>query len=1127
MLFSEFEEPSELRTGGLRMRDSVVAGFFYSTRGGSMETSHRLMLQSLLYQILEQEPYLFELYREPFRRLWSKSIGRIDWSYDDLKKIFLSLALDEAHSSANHCYKIYLIVDAMDESEDQAGNGRQRGEILSLLSNLCLKEGKNIIKIIVASRPATEIEKNLKRCYHIELQRENSADIEKVVDVGLLSIWRSMNYGDEVSNCDSEGEAKDREMKNNIVDNSYMRRFYFVKEYLLKNAAGVVLWVTLIINNLIEFVGNGSHSMGEIKERLEALPSDLGEVYGGIVNGLRRKHNQDGIAKAQHMLNWVSFAKRPLTVEEFRDAIATPADVRSISASPSNFLDEGRIEILNNRNWAPVRRRMVFMCGGLLEVKRPNVGSSTKPSPRIQTVGPSDAVQLLHQTAKDFLVYNDHAAPLRLDQIEGENLITTTSINYLMRSLPMEVLRDKAIQQWDREDYKKFIEYLLDRPLLSYILSFLPQHIRNRRTHICDRVVQAISEFKKFLRQLHSQPDSHAWRFLELWCHQENLITITPIQSTTQAESFITNCLTTASRAGHASAVRSILGARANIEGQDSTGRKALNLAAEKGHDAIVKLLLEKGAQLESWDNSRRVPILWAAERGHCATMEQLLAKGANLEFENRYGRTPLSQAVIGGQHAMVKLLLEKGANLESKDNTCRTPLSLAARKRKGAMVKLLLEKGAQLESRDIHRMTPLSWAAERGYHTIVKLLLEKGPNLESKDVDCRTPLSWATGKQNGAVVKLLLQKGALLEAKDKNRMTPLSWAVVYGHDAVVKLLLERGADLESKDIHGMTPLSWVAGRGQHAAVKLLLEEGADLEPRDTRGRTPLSLAAEKPNDNVVKLLLEKRADLESRDAIGRTPLSRAAEHGHEAVVRLLLEKGADLESGNIRGQAPLSSDQGCDTTAQLLLEEGIDLESKDINTWTSPLSWAAAHGHGAVVKLLLEKGADLESRDIRGRTPLLRAAGNGHDVVVKLLLEEGVDLESKDDFCRTSLLCAAEKGHDAAVKLLLECGADLESKDVNGQTPLSRAAEKGHYDVVELLIEKGADSESKGFRDRTPLWWAATFSHNAVVKLLLEKGADPKPKDVNGRTPILGLWREGTTSRWSCYGQRLSVPSN
>jgi hypothetical protein len=43
-----------------------------------------------------------------------------------------------------------------------------------------------------------------------------------------------------------------------------------------------------------------------------------------------------------------------------------------------------------------------------------------------------------------------------------------------------------------------------------------------------------------------------------------------------------------------------------------------------------------------------------------------------------------------------------------------------------------------------------------------------------------------------------------------------------------------------------------------------------------------------------------------------------------------------------------------------------------------TPLSWAVASGHEAVVKLLLEKGAELETKgNYYGQTPLSLAAGS------------------------------------------------------------------------------------------------------------------------------------------------------
>ncbi|KAH6972353.1 nucleoside phosphorylase domain-containing protein [Ilyonectria sp. MPI-CAGE-AT-0026] len=84
------------------------------------------------------------------------------------------------------------------------------------------------------------------------------------------------------------------------------------------------------------------------------------------------------------------------------------------------------------------------------------------------------------------------------------------------------------------------------------------------------------------------------------------------------------------------------------------------------------------------------------------------------------------------------------------------------------------------------------------------------------------------------------------------------------------------------------------------------------------------------------------------------------------------------------------------------------DVESKD-GYGRTPLSWAAAEGHEAIVQLLLENGADVQSKDKQGWTPLAWAAAEGYEAIVVLLLEKGAN--SKDNQGRAPLLSAAARG--------------------------------------------------------------------------------------------------------------------
>jgi ankyrin repeat protein len=198
----------------------------------------------------------------------------------------------------------------------------------------------------------------------------------------------------------------------------------------------------------------------------------------------------------------------------------------------------------------------------------------------------------------------------------------------------------------------------------------------------------------------------------------------------------------------------------------------------------------------------------------------------------------------------------------------------------------------------------------------------------------------------------------------------------------------------------------------------------------------------------------------------------------------------------------------GLEEAVHALLSSGYGPDLKGTYGRT-PLSWAAAKGHEAIVKYLLATGAvevNLKDTTEYGQTPLLLAAANGHQTVVKLLLENGAELESKDNqFESTPMLWASWRGYDGVVKLLLENGTEPEPRNFYDSTPLSLAAESGHMVVVELLLAKGGiDADSKDIASRTPLSYAAECGYEAIVKLLLATdGVEADSKDDSGRTPL------------------------
>lgn len=203
-------------------------------------------------------------------------------------------------------------------------------------------------------------------------------------------------------------------------------------------------------------------------------------------------------------------------------------------------------------------------------------------------------------------------------------------------------------------------------------------------------------------------------------------------------------------------------------------------------------------------------------------------------------------------------------------------------------------------------------------------------------------------------------------------------------------------------------------------------------------------------------------------------------------------------------GRTPLwwAVAQEHEAVIELLLKWGADTEVAD--KWhRTPLCWAAVRGQEAAMRLLLDRNANIEAADNHGQTPLSFAAVQGHEATVRLLLDRGAPIDGTDSHGRTPLRWAADKGREAVVRLLLDRGADIDAADNSGRTALLLAAENGYEAVVRQLVDRGADIEKPDASRRTSLWWAAATGREAVVGLLLDRGADRVAADIMGQTPL------------------------
>jgi hypothetical protein len=295
----------------------IVASFFYSAREGELQRSHYNMLRSILYDILAQDEVAFYPFFQIEYRKQALHDRRATWNYESLKTVLRSL----------HTYplrkRLYLIIDAVDESEES-----DRREILNLLFKLCSPSGDSVMKGFVASRPIgqLEIRRNTPQNF-IELQQETLFDIRCYTNSFLNGLHLT-----------------------HVLEQA--------TRYIVENAHEVFIWVRLVGEELLQAHEDG-YSEEDIFELLKQLPVELDEFYRHMFHAIVKKKRAD-VAAGVKLFQFVLFAKRPLTLDEFLHALSIGQNSGThITLSDNSF-----------QKHVPSERRIIVCGGNFVEVKR-------------------------------------------------------------------------------------------------------------------------------------------------------------------------------------------------------------------------------------------------------------------------------------------------------------------------------------------------------------------------------------------------------------------------------------------------------------------------------------------------------------------------------------------------------------------------------------------------------------------------------------------------------------------------------------------------------------------------------------------------------------------------------------
>jgi ankyrin repeat protein len=952
--------------------------------------------------------------------------------------------------------EIICLLDAIDECEDPG-----RSQLAQKLCQLYGTKKDFNLKFLLTSRPYGGIRRgfeplNLPGLPVIHLSGESEVEMQKISQE--INIFIRARVQDIRNRLKLTKDEQDLLLRG-----------------LMRVPHRTYLWVHLTL----DLVESDLHiEKTGIVEATSHVPQTVDQAYDRI---LSKSHNFE---KAKRLLHIIVAAARPLTLKEMALALV----IREGHQSYSDF-DIGREDRF--------RENIRDICGLFVTVV-------------------DSKIYLLHQTAKEFLIWNDVDKPSEatLTNLKWKNSLRLRDSHHILAEI---CIRHLLLAEFDACPPNSVLtsQYIEEHIFLDYSAKHWAAHVRESRVEKQTTMAESILEVCDMI-----SARGQTW-FRVYWT----------IKNTEFPRGFTTLMIT--SYFGLKGIVKRLLReSRVDLDFQDYTyKRSALSWAAGNDCDDVVKLLLHtghvsqrirnltfrKGPKVDSVDIYGRTPLWYAVWKSNITIVKLLIKAGARSNTKDNIGGTPLYYAVCNGDQEVIKLLLRRDTQVDSEEDVRKELLFSAVKHGNEEVVSLLLETGkVGSDVKDNDGRTPLSWTATNGHVTLAKLLVDTGKvDINSEDHNGRSPLFWAAKTGGDWFVKLLLEIDKVeVNSKNATRCTPLSIASSYGHEVIVKLLLETGkVDVNLEDDAGWTPLFRAIGTGHDSVVKLLLDaDGIDVGSKKIAGQTALSYAVTEGKSAIVKLLLEKgKVDVNLEDDDGWTPLFKAVGTGQDSVVKLLLDADdIDVDSKKIDGQTALSYavTEGQSAIVKLLLEKGeVIVDVKDEHGWI-PLIWAAMKGQDATIRLLLEGGkTNVDVKDRRGWTALIWAAQNGHTAVVESLLEMGkADVELSDKKGWTALGRSVVKGHEAVVKLLLEMGkAKTYTWEGYGRTPLFLAAENGHEGILQLLLAtSNTEADVRNVVGRTPLSVAAQYGKVAIVKLLLDTGkVDVNAMDDWGETPL------------------------
>lgn len=301
--------------------EHLTIAFFFHGRGDELQKTPLGFYRSLLHQLLNKLPgALSELLNTFGEKL--KSIGspgqQWKWHLKELQG-FLETSLPRILE----VYSVTLFVDALDECGEE--NAVQLVHDFKIILEGLSKTKLRPIRICFSCRhyPILDSDYGHEDGLSISTEHENKEDIRNYVNEIFLKVPSNREEYIEKITC---------------------------------RANGIFLWAALVGRQTLSLIRK-RHNHRQILKKIDEIPQDLHELYSGLFKNLQEPE------LTRKVIQWVYFAKRPLTTEEFQGALAIDPDGGHRSIEELKESDDF-IELKN------IETRITVLSCGLIEVLR-------------------------------------------------------------------------------------------------------------------------------------------------------------------------------------------------------------------------------------------------------------------------------------------------------------------------------------------------------------------------------------------------------------------------------------------------------------------------------------------------------------------------------------------------------------------------------------------------------------------------------------------------------------------------------------------------------------------------------------------------------------------------------------